>query len=262
VGASVDQLGQAGRGVTQRAAVDVSGALPGFTNNGLGLPPAASGRLLQGGRLAVSIVSARDAARLRAAAAPDGVKPAGARMRGRELSGFASGGQRSDARSLAARAKPSATELSAFSATATRAHALDAVAPAQVRARSAQIGIGGGRVAVASRTGGQAPAAALFRRRNVDVLPGTHGAMGAMTAGIKSDAGQSVSGVTGGAISSSGGTTGGSGGPEQGDVYLDGTLMGRWMSRALAKEAARPPAGGAAFDGRRNPLPTGRMIGG
>ena len=48
----------------------------------------------------------------------------------------------------------------------------------------------------------------------------------------------------------------------QGDVYLDGTLLGRWMSRALSREAGRPPTGGAWFDPRRSPLPPGRMIGG
>jgi hypothetical protein len=47
-----------------------------------------------------------------------------------------------------------------------------------------------------------------------------------------------------------------------GDVYLDGALMGRWMSRALAREAGRPSAGGSGFDARRSPLPAGRMIGG
>ena len=50
-------------------------------------------------------------------------------------------------------------------------------------------------------------------------------------------------------------------GQMQGDVYLDGTLLGRWISRSLSREAARPPAGGAAFDPRRSPLPPGRMIG-
>jgi hypothetical protein len=50
--------------------------------------------------------------------------------------------------------------------------------------------------------------------------------------------------------------------PRQGDVFLDGALMGRWMARTLAREAGRAPSGGAAFDPRRSPLPTGRMIGG
>ncbi len=49
--------------------------------------------------------------------------------------------------------------------------------------------------------------------------------------------------------------------PVEGDVYLDGTLLGRWVSRNLAREASRPSAGGAAFDARRNALPAGRMIG-
>jgi hypothetical protein len=52
------------------------------------------------------------------------------------------------------------------------------------------------------------------------------------------------------------------GGPTQGDVYLDGTLMGRWMVRALAADAARPASGNAAFDPRRAIFPAGAMIGG
>jgi hypothetical protein len=51
-------------------------------------------------------------------------------------------------------------------------------------------------------------------------------------------------------------------GPTQGDVYLDGSLMGRWVARALAAEAARPASGGTAFDPRRNAFPAGAMIGG
>jgi hypothetical protein len=48
----------------------------------------------------------------------------------------------------------------------------------------------------------------------------------------------------------------------QGDVYLDGALMGRWMARNFATEAARPASGGAGFDPRRGVFPTGTMIGG
>jgi hypothetical protein len=59
-----------------------------------------------------------------------------------------------------------------------------------------------------------------------------------------------------------GATTGDRPGPAQGDVYLDGTLMGRWMSRTLAAEAGRPANGSAGFDPRRNVFPTGAMIGG
>ena len=55
---------------------------------------------------------------------------------------------------------------------------------------------------------------------------------------------------------------GGSGGPTQGDVYLDGALVGRWMARTLAAEAGRPASGGTAFDPRRNAFPAGAMIGG
>ena len=52
------------------------------------------------------------------------------------------------------------------------------------------------------------------------------------------------------------------GNPTEGDVYLDGALMGRWLARSLAAEAARPASGSAAFDPRRNVFPTGAMIGG
>jgi hypothetical protein len=51
-------------------------------------------------------------------------------------------------------------------------------------------------------------------------------------------------------------------GPTGGDVYLDGTLMGRWMARNLATQASRPASGGAGFDPRRGVFPTGAMIGG
>ncbi len=51
-------------------------------------------------------------------------------------------------------------------------------------------------------------------------------------------------------------------GPTQGDVYLDGRLMGRWMAQSLAAEAGRPASGSAGFDPRRNVFPTGAMIGG
>jgi hypothetical protein len=50
-------------------------------------------------------------------------------------------------------------------------------------------------------------------------------------------------------------------GPTEGDVYLDGTLMGRWVSRALAHAASRQPSGGTAFDSTRSRLPAGAMIG-
>jgi hypothetical protein len=38
--------------------------------------------------------------------------------------------------------------------------------------------------------------------------------------------------------------------PMQGDVYLDGTRLGRWMVDHLAREAGRPPAGTTNFDPR------------
>jgi hypothetical protein len=49
--------------------------------------------------------------------------------------------------------------------------------------------------------------------------------------------------------------------PAEGDVYLDGTLVGRWMEKQLARSAARPPVGSSAFDATRSRLPTGTMIG-
>lgn len=51
-------------------------------------------------------------------------------------------------------------------------------------------------------------------------------------------------------------------GPTEGDVYLDGTLLGRWMARTLSAQASRPASGGAGFDLRRGVFPTGAMIGG
>ncbi len=50
-------------------------------------------------------------------------------------------------------------------------------------------------------------------------------------------------------------------GPTEGDVYLDGTLVGRWMARALTQAAARQPSSGVAFDPTRSRLPVGTMIG-
>ena len=38
-----------------------------------------------------------------------------------------------------------------------------------------------------------------------------------------------------------------------GENHLDGIRIGRWLARALAADAARPPAAGASFDPRRTP---------
>jgi hypothetical protein len=74
---------------------------------------------------------------------------------------------------------------------------------------------------------------------------------------------QARSGIAAASDSGSGvNTEGDTGAPQQGDVYLDGALMGRWMARSLAREAGRAPSGGAGFDPRRSALPSGRMIGG
>ena len=39
-------------------------------------------------------------------------------------------------------------------------------------------------------------------------------------------------------------------GTSEGDVYLDGMRVGRWMVDTLSRQAARAPAGRAAFDPR------------
>jgi hypothetical protein len=49
--------------------------------------------------------------------------------------------------------------------------------------------------------------------------------------------------------------------PMQGDVFLDGVLVGRWMCRFLAKQAGRDPAGPTGFDPRRNAVLPGATIG-
>jgi len=51
-------------------------------------------------------------------------------------------------------------------------------------------------------------------------------------------------------------------GPAQGDVFLDGMLVGRWMSRHLSREAGRASAGPTGFDSRRNALLPGPTVGG
>lgn len=47
----------------------------------------------------------------------------------------------------------------------------------------------------------------------------------------------------------------------QGDVFLDGMRMGRWMTEHLARQAGRPPAGGSAFDPRMGIAWTGMQQG-
>jgi hypothetical protein len=49
--------------------------------------------------------------------------------------------------------------------------------------------------------------------------------------------------------------------PTGGDVYLDGTRMGRWVSDRLARDAGRPPAGATGFDPRLGPAWPGPMQG-
>ena len=49
--------------------------------------------------------------------------------------------------------------------------------------------------------------------------------------------------------------------PVAGDIFLDGTLVGRWMCRFLTREAARDPAGPTGFDPRRNSILPGPTTG-
>jgi len=51
-------------------------------------------------------------------------------------------------------------------------------------------------------------------------------------------------------------------GPREGDVFLDGTLVGRWMSRHLNREAERASVGPTGFDARRSRLMPGVTVGG
>jgi hypothetical protein len=51
-------------------------------------------------------------------------------------------------------------------------------------------------------------------------------------------------------------------GPQQGDVFLDGMLVGRWMSRFLNREVSRASAGPTGFDPRRGQLLPGVTVGG
>lgn len=50
-------------------------------------------------------------------------------------------------------------------------------------------------------------------------------------------------------------------GPAEGDVYLDGALVGRWLSRYLAREAGLPSSGPTGFDPRRTPQRPGATAG-
>ncbi len=47
----------------------------------------------------------------------------------------------------------------------------------------------------------------------------------------------------------------------QGDIILDGTRVGRWMTTTLARQAARPPAGPTGPDPRQTPLWSGQAQG-
>jgi hypothetical protein len=51
-------------------------------------------------------------------------------------------------------------------------------------------------------------------------------------------------------------------GPNGGDVFLDGVLVGKWMSRFLGREVMRAPSGPTGFDPRRGRLMPGATVGG
>ncbi len=51
-------------------------------------------------------------------------------------------------------------------------------------------------------------------------------------------------------------------GPMQGDVFLDGARMGRWMADVLAREASRPQSGSTQFDPRMGVAWPGTLQGG
>lgn len=50
-------------------------------------------------------------------------------------------------------------------------------------------------------------------------------------------------------------------GPTGGDVFLDGTRVGRWLSDTLAREAGGPATGGTGFDPRLSPTWPGALQG-
>jgi len=50
-------------------------------------------------------------------------------------------------------------------------------------------------------------------------------------------------------------------GPTEGDVFLDGERVGRWMARHLARELGGPTASGTAFDPRTGPAWPGALHG-
>jgi hypothetical protein len=50
--------------------------------------------------------------------------------------------------------------------------------------------------------------------------------------------------------------------PTSGDVYLDGTRLGTWMTNHLAREASRPPSGATGFDPRMSIAWPGAQQGG
>jgi len=52
-----------------------------------------------------------------------------------------------------------------------------------------------------------------------------------------------------------------SGGPTQGDVYLDGMRVGRWMANSMARAASRPQGGATGFDARMSPVWPGSLQG-
>jgi hypothetical protein len=54
----------------------------------------------------------------------------------------------------------------------------------------------------------------------------------------------------------------GGSGPHEGDVFLDGMMLGRWMSRFLSQQAGRAHSGPTGFDPRRGRVLPGATVGG
>ena len=52
------------------------------------------------------------------------------------------------------------------------------------------------------------------------------------------------------------------GGPTQGDVFLDGTRVGRWMADTLARAVSGPASGSTAFDPHMSAAWPGALQGG
>ena len=107
-----------------------------------------------------------------------------------------------------------------------------------------------------------------FSANVLDTSTGAFMANRASGAGAEADAGGfravSANGVdsTTGSQSSPAGQSGAVGGLMGGDVFLDGALVGRWISRLLTRDAERASVGRTGFDVRRGRLLPGPTVGG